>query len=63
MKTKIHPYPQNQVKFIQQSGDKLHEFRCVVYVDGPLWRHEYTKSRTISGYQIHKLYEFTPSSL
>ena len=25
MKTKILPYPQNQVEFIQQSGNKLHD--------------------------------------
>ena len=38
MKTKILPYPQNQLEFFQQSGesDKLHNFRCVVYIDGPL---------------------------
>ena len=49
MKTKILPYLQNQLEFFQQTGDKLHDFRCVVYIDGPLSRHEYTKSRTISG--------------
>ena len=36
MKTKIVPYPQNQVEFIQQSGNKLHDFRCVVYIYEPL---------------------------
>ena len=36
MKTKILPYLQNQLEFFQQSGDKLHNFRCVFYIDGPL---------------------------
>ena len=49
MKAKIFPYPQNLVEFTQQSGGKLHDFRCVVYIDGTLWRHEYKISRTISG--------------
>ena len=26
----------NQVEFIQQSGDKLHDFRYVVYIDEPM---------------------------
>ena len=36
MKTKSLPYPQNQLEFIQQSGEKLHDFPCVIYIDGPL---------------------------
>ena len=38
MKTKILTYLdlQNQLEFFQQSGDKLHDFRWVVYIDGPL---------------------------
>ena len=57
------PYPQTRVKFIQQSGDKLHNFCTVIYIDRPVWRYEHTKLITISGWQIHKVYEFTPSSL
>ena len=49
MKTKSLPYLQNYLEFFQQSGNKLYDFRCVVYIDGRLWRHEYKKSRTISG--------------
>ena len=48
MKTTILLYPQNHVEFSQQIGDKFHDFRRVVYIDGPLWHHEYTKSRAIS---------------
>ena len=29
MKAKIFPYPQNLVDFTEQSGDKLHDFRCL----------------------------------
>ena len=36
MKTKILSYLQNQLEYFQQSGDKLHDFRCVIYIDGPL---------------------------
>ena len=32
---KILPYQQNQLEFFQQSGDKLHDFGCVFYIDGP----------------------------
>ena len=63
MKTKNLPYRQNLLDFIQQSGEKLHDLRCVVYIYGSLRPHEYTKSRTISGLQIHKVYEFTPLHL
>ena len=48
MKTTILLYPQNHVEFSQQIGDKFHDFRRVFYIDGPLWHHEYTKSRAIS---------------
>ena len=48
MKTTILLYTQNHVEFSQQIGDKFHDFRRVVYIDGPLWHHEYTKSRAIS---------------
>ena len=46
--TNILPYTQNQVKLIQQSGDKLHDSRCVIFIDGPLGHHEYTKSRRVT---------------
>ena len=36
MRTKILPYLQNQLEFFKQSGDNLHDFRCVVYIDWPL---------------------------
>ena len=56
MKKKYFPYPKIQVEFIQQSGDKIHDFRCVVYIDGPLLCHEYKNSRTISGEQMYKVF-------
>lgn len=39
-KQNIPPYPQNQEEFIQQCGGKLHDFTCVIYKVGPLWRQE-----------------------
>ena len=36
MKTKILPYLQNHLELFQQTGDKIHDIRCVVYIDGPL---------------------------
>ena len=53
---KYFPYPKIQVEFIQQSGDKIHDFRCVVYIDGPLLCHEYKNSITISGEQMYKVF-------
>ena len=32
---------------------------CIVYIDGALWRHKYTQSRSISGQQIQKVYRLT----
>ena len=31
------------VEFIQQSCSKLHGFRCIVHIDGPLGHHECIK--------------------
>ena len=63
MKTKKILYPRNQVEFIQQRGDKLHNFRSHRWDSVTSWIHKIKNDKPVRNSQGVQVYTFISLNL